>query len=339
MLPFVVLLVCSLPFVQAQEPPRISIDRTGSFKDLASDLQSKTGEIFKIADDLDPKAITVRLQNVGFCEALDALCRAHGNASSVSENDFDSEGFRIHADPWVEYPAVYSGHYKVALVGMARFTMIGEGEDGAWVLAHLALFGPPSNSLSPWGTEATWTCSEALDAAGAPILPPKREKEPREAVSVASRPDLRHAATTGLRLRDFEISKGLKRMTGKVQVKVASLVDVRMAATPGTKVNSPDGTLTVLSVGEHEKSEKGSTWKLTLQYEGKRLSDAFDPFVKIDDASPSYASFSEAKNGIFEVRTWLECPKPQSILFRARAASRMVEIPFDFKDLTWKKDP
>src|SRR5262245_47767001 len=123
------MLACAAAFLQADDSPKITIDAVGSFRDHLREIQRQSRE--KFHSESPEGDVTLRVKNAGFFEALDALCRAHGNMTYLTDVHSD-EPLQIESGLWIEYPAVYSGSFKVAVLGVARFKMRSEDEDRSW---------------------------------------------------------------------------------------------------------------------------------------------------------------------------------------------------------------
>jgi hypothetical protein len=321
--------------VQAEDGPKITIDATASFRDHLLEIQRQSRE--KFSSESPDGAVTLRVKNAGFYEALDALCRAHGNMSYLNDVLSD-EPLQIESKPWIEYPCVYSGPYKIVVVGLARFKMRSEEAEAAWTRVHIALLVPPSASTRRFRPDAKWSCREAIDASGASVLP-LSDEEPRESAVVAEKPTLAGAACHGILLKDFDTAKGLGRLSGKVEVEIDKLTELRIAAEPGSIVETPQGSVTVKSVAEFEKSDAGSTWRIALEYTPKDRTKSESPFapeMKIDGEWADTFGVVVEPGKPFEVKTWREVPRPKVVTLRLRTGTRTVAVPYEFKNLAWK---
>jgi len=329
-------LACAASFLQADSAPKITIDATGPFRDHVREIQRQSGE--KFSSESPEGDVTLRVRNAGFYEALDALCRAQGNMTYLSDVLSD-EPLQIQSDPWIEYPAVYTGSYKIVALGFLRFKMGSEDEERSWARVHLGLFVPPSAHTGRFGPEARWSCLEAVDSTGASVLP-AANGEPRERIVLAALPRLRCSAAQGILLKDFDTAKGLRRLAGKVSVDLAQLTEVSLPAEAGKTAQTPQGTLTVKSVAEFEKSDTGSTWRVALEYTSKDRPGPshapVDPDIKIDGewAMGGWEDIEAGKP--FEVKTWRAGQRPKVVLVRIRTGTRTVDIPYEFKNLAWK---
>ena len=330
------LLACAAPLVQAEDGPKITIDATASFRDHLVEIQRQSRER-NFSSEHPDGSVTLRVKNAGFYEALDALCRAHGNMSYLSDVLSD-EPLQIETKPWIEYPCVYTGPYKIVVVGLARFKMRAEEGEGDWTRVHIALFVPPSASTRRFRPAAKWSCREAIDASGASVLPPS-DDDPRELAVLAEKPQLAGAACHGILLKDFDTAKGLRSLAGKAEVEIDTLTELSLRAEPGSTVETPQGSVIVKSVSEFEKSDAGSTWRVTLEYTPKDRTKSESPFdsdMKIDGEWADTFGVVVEPGKPFEVKTWRVVPRPKAVVLRLRTGTRTVAVPYEFKNLVWK---
>src|SRR5688572_5410636 len=61
-----------------QEPPRITLEKSGTFKSLVSEVGAFFGVKLSVRDAVEDKPVDLRVREAGLLQALDALCRAHG---------------------------------------------------------------------------------------------------------------------------------------------------------------------------------------------------------------------------------------------------------------------
>src|SRR5262245_18779211 len=85
-----------------KEVPKISLDKTGDFHALVKELEEITGGPIKLGRGIESKAVSIKVKDAGFYEALDALCRAHKDATYCPEDDdyTDRHDLAVTAAPW-----------------------------------------------------------------------------------------------------------------------------------------------------------------------------------------------------------------------------------------------
>src|SRR5262245_45105616 len=157
-----------------KEPPKATVKESGDFRLLVKELELKFGGRIRFTGKIASKDVSVSVADASFYEALDALCRAHQEATYY-EPDVDDwtprEQSPIRPGTWVDYPSCYSGHFKVAVVALAREARSGPDGDAQRAMASLVLFAPPWLSVTwPSGARTDWTVEEAKDSGGRDVL-------------------------------------------------------------------------------------------------------------------------------------------------------------------------
>src|ERR1043165_7928106 len=118
-----------------QDPPRLTLQKSGTFRALADEISRKIEEKLKVDADLEDKTVELHVRDAGFLEALDALCRAHG-AVTYLVDDFrrgkEAEGLVLRSGTWIEYPVSYSGNLKTIVSAFTRVTSLSEKEGRTW---------------------------------------------------------------------------------------------------------------------------------------------------------------------------------------------------------------
>ena len=332
---------------ETKEIPKITWEDQGSFRILAKELQARTAGRIHLGDGLEPKEIKVSVRDAGFFEALDALCRAHKEATYFPRKEVEGslDHFTIWPQPWVEYPSTYTGHYKIALASMMRTVRSAPDGEGARVSVQVVLFGPPWN---PWsGLSATpveWKVETARDSADRDVLESKdedRAEEERTELDLEMNWDMGSYLRHPIDLLDFDLSKGLKTLSGHAKLNLAESRVVRLTAEAGSTLEIPQGTLTVDGVTEREKSGDASEWTVGISFKSK-------------DGSPSLQEVLEAKSShdgaggqwrplefpwkatSFEIKAWPPAKAaPKWIELKVLSPGRVLEIPFRFKDVAF----
>ncbi|HEU4334286.1 MAG TPA: hypothetical protein VFT32_07300, partial [Candidatus Eisenbacteria bacterium] len=200
-----------------KDPPKVTYEDTGDFRLLVLDLERRFQGRVRFGKGIPSKNVSISVRDAGYFEALDALCRAHKEATYYGgDPEFSrKEPLTASRGEWIEYPAVYSGHFKLALVSMMRTAVSKPEGEVHRVDAGLVLFGPPWLSLS-WiaGTHVDWSIKEARDAAGRAILEEAGDRHWYEdhagtdpAVDLGG-----NVSAHTVRLRNFDLDKGIKTL-------------------------------------------------------------------------------------------------------------------------------
>ena len=333
------------------EPPKVTYEDSGDFRMLVKELELKFAGRIRFAGKIPRKDIQVSVRDAGFYEALDALCRLHKEATYFGGEDWDRgrENLTVAAGPWVEYPAAYHGHFKVALVSMVRTLRTAPEGDAARADASLVLFAPPWISVG-WssGTVVEWTVDEARDAAEKDILVPGERRFDGDRIGLDFQSHVSgNLSIHSTGLRDFDLSKGLKVFAGKAKFTAAESKVVRLAAKAGEVVEIPQGQLTIASVNEEETDGDATAWRIAVTFKPKdakagdeaKLDRILERRARHDGGQGEWSHLSFPWQGrSFDVRTSHLVRAPGWIELKVRTSERVVEVPFRFKDVAFRGD-
>jgi len=326
----------------------VTLEKTAPIGTLLRDLQQATGGRFQIAPSITDTPVALKVRNASFFETLDAICRAHGNATYADTAFAGPDGtISLRSATWVEYPVVYSGPFRVTVSEMGRFTQTSSLGSRAWTRVYVVVFGPPWIQVSSQsGAKAEFTALEARTADGDGVLPNPEELDPIQRIDVMNYSTL--GTKTGsnsvykvFQLRPFDLDRGLSVFRGKAVLTVADPVDTAVAPKEGTQVQTEAGTLVVDKVTEHLKSDKGSTWRLQLTMQPKQPGRALRTLLenRVQEGEGKWQDLELPRdNGMTFEAVIGPLPKlPDRLVFRVRKGDRKVEVPFEFKNLTFKK--
>ncbi len=333
-----------------QDHPKVTYEDSGDFRLLVMDLGRRFDGRIRFGKGVPQRKVSVSVRDAGYFEALDALCRAHKEATYFPSEAHDeiSDRLRIVSGPWVDYPSSYTGHFKVALTSMMRTVRSSPEGDTSRSEAALAFFTPPWIETS-WasGARLVWSFEEARDSGGRDLLEPEmRAPEPwladRMAFVMESRRGHDFASTRSIFLRDFELSKGLKLLAGKIILSVPEYRVVRLAAESGATVDIPQGTLAVTAV---DKEEEESIWTIAVTFKPKEATSKVSlrdgqflaSQVRYDGGSREWTHITLNESS-FEVETSALKGAPKWMELRAILARREVEVPFRFADVVFRGD-
>ena len=336
------------------DPPKVAVKESGDFRLLVKELELKYAGRIKFVGKIPAKDVSVSLPEAGFYEALDALCRAHGEATYfIPRVDDWTERPHVTVVPatWVEYPSCYSGHFKVAVVSMAREVRVGPEGESQRATAGLVLFAPPWMSVS-WssGAQVDWTVDEAKDAGGRDVLEPKKETtvDGHQLGIAPQGPGNYSGHEVGL--LDFDMSKGLSSISGKVKAKILESKIERMEAKTGATVACPSGTLKVVSVTEMKNAEEGDEEedskgvRVVVRFEPKagvkvdNLESILEPRVRLDTEWSDWG-YLNMKGLAFEIEMSHPTRLPKWFELKIRGSERVCEVPFKIRDVVIKGNP
>jgi len=339
------LLVAAL--ASLQDSPTVTLDQSAPVETHLAEIQRATGGKIKVHLDEPGKAVTVKVKDASFFQALDAVCRAHGGVTYFGRTFAGPDGaVDLRPEPWVEYPVQYSGPFRLTVSEMVRVDQQSSVGSRAWTRVMLLVFGPPWIGVSEEsGAKADFQVLEAKDAEGRDVLPPANDADPEERVRVAAYPDMANyessnSARKALRLRAFDIDRGLSILKGKVVLKVAEAGDVSLAPKAGESVAGDSGTLKIDTVSEHSKSIDGTTWRIQLTFSPKDPKRKLRSLVEdgVGDGNGTWRELRLPKQGLtFEAVIGPLPQLPTALIFRVRKGERSVEAPFEFRNLTLKK--
>ena len=338
------LLIVLLPVLLPQDADKVTLEKKARFSVLVAELSRASGCKFKIQEGVEDKELAVSIRGAGLFQALDALCRAHGNAGTFDPrgggDGEDHPEILIRPIAWTEYPSAYSGTFKVAATHYVRRRLRTEGGGRDLVLVHLALFAPPSIRVD-WGGGARldWSFSSARDVDGKDVLPPKDEGESSSPkVTLYAGLDWgTNVAEETATLREFDLDRGLSLLRGSATLTVPDTREIRIPLDPGREAVTPAGTLAVESVKPHGDDE----WRVLLRLKdakpAARLETAFLDHGKIEhDTGWTYLAVSGETRTI-EARVVFVRAKPGWIKLYAREGERKIEVPFELKDIRFPK--
>jgi len=333
-----------------KDPPKVTYEDKGDFRLLVLDLERRFQSRVRFGKGIPSKDVTISVRDAGYFEALDALCRAHKEATYYGgDPEFNrKEPLTVCRGEWVEYPSVYSGHFKLAFVSMMRTAVTkSEGEVNR-VDAGLVLFGPPWLSLH-WvaGTAVDWSIKDARDSAGRAILEVGGDRHWYEdhagtdpAVDLGG-----NSAAYTVRLKNFDLDKGLKTLSGTVKVRAADARIERLPAQAGAVLEIAQGKLVLDSVKKTSNDPKWTQWKFSFTFTPNApgaptdLGTLFEHRARFDGLGADWGgTFRFPASGLkFEVEETGLPRDPAWIELRVRASDRTYEIPFQFQDTVFGK--
>src|SRR5579862_4763154 len=121
-------------FAALQEPPKLTLERSDSVQVLAKEVATFFSE-----------KVGLKIRDSGFLEALDALCRAHGDMTYREKDPPGTAGdWSLIPGAWVDTPSSYSGPYRVSVLSFTRTTHRSESGLGSSVRVKLGLSWTPS---------------------------------------------------------------------------------------------------------------------------------------------------------------------------------------------------
>ena len=328
----------------AQDPPRVSLDRTGSLADLAQAFSEATGTPVVIDENvkLDPKPLTIKVADVTFFEALDALCRAHGNIRSAAPPYGAEEGgVTLRPGPWADYPSVYTPDAKVIVSEYAAFNAVTSAGSQRFGRVYLSVLGAPWLRVQTGpGAKPTWTLDQALDADGKDLLVPPRDPEPAQTVDLIYSPRFWKGNSTSrvFRLRAFDPDRGLQVLKGSVSLSVSATKEVEIPLAVGKSVDTPVGKLGVDAVREPDATAAFPTWRVAFTLKepkpGTSLRQAFEGRFRCDALPGRVYLLTLPKDGVsFEAVIRGPQNLPPSLKIMVRDGDRRTEIPFEFKNV------
>src|SRR5882672_5399639 len=325
-----------------QEPSKITLEKTATVQELTAELSAAFHEKITLDPDMDDKRVPLQVRDAGLLEALDAVCRAHGGIS-VLQPDSDGREMRelvVKAEPWVEYPAAYSGAYRFTLVSFTRVRMKSELGDRSWTVVNMVLSSPPSFSIDrpPRGRDKT--CTAAVDQDGHDVLPPPKEEDPLQLVEHQTSRSFLNTQAFSFIVQKFNVNKKLQLFEGKVGVEEARLLEVPGALEPGTRIDTPRGRILVQSLDRIERDGPTQSWVISLKFEpagpgDKSARRAFETGCQIDKQT-EYVDLPWDETREFQIRCSDLTARPKTMKLRVRLNPRTLEVPFSFKDAVFK---
>jgi hypothetical protein len=338
---FVLLLGSAM--LQVQEPPKLTLDEAGSVRDVVRALQTASRNMIRLDAGVEEKAIRLSVRDADFYQALDALCRAHGNLRYFP--GFPGDGGRwmlpvltLFPGAPTEYPGTYRGSFKVIVREMNRFRLRSAREEQVWTRLTIVVFAPSSLSIDgESGSDIHWTFEEAKDAAGRPVALRPGAAEEAQLVQGGHR-EQGNLRETSVTLEDFDLDQGLSVLKGKVELTVADAEDVRVPLDPGKPEKIPGGELTV----EEVKQVGDGDWRILLEV--RPADKKLRPWKLLEhrcrvDPDPGIWQYLPAGVGpSIELQVMQAAHPPQTIGLRVRGAERKWVVPFEIRDIRFKKD-
>ena len=333
---FVIVLLAA-PLLSAQEPPKITVETRARLSEVIKAIEKASGCRIPIAPIVEDKEISVSIREAGFFQALDAVCRAHGNLRSfdpaVSRHGRDHT-LTLTAGAPIDFPTGYSGPFKVFVTAMNG--MKSRSVDGvqAWSLIHLVFMAPPS---MPVDNRGAWKILEARDAEGKSVLLPE-DDWPREQISIADSDFFYgNLITTTQYFRAFDLDRGLALLKGEVNASVCDFKEALIELTPGKEADVPVGKIRVDGVSEPE----ANSWRIALTLKPTapeaRLLQLLDSRVQVDSVNWDYLNVPRDGHS-FEIEAFRAARKPSWVRLRFRTGARPVTVPFELRDVRFKKE-
>lgn len=326
-------LLAPLPAL-AQDGPgedRITLEAKGRFSAVVERFERATGCRVPLDPAVEDREVDVAVRNAGFFEALDALCRAHGDAGYL-ERPFNPDRFEpalpLLPGAWRDYPASSSGDFKVSVLHFLRERVRSDRGDSARVRLHVGVFTPPHLPPTRPG-QVEWSLTEVRDADGKDVLPPRGERPLGPRIQLSTSFDRSHRFQgTALDLSDFDLDRGLSLLKGEASFRVFAGEEVRVPLEAGRTVESPGGTLDVRSM---EPLGPGG-WKIVLEGDP----DRFLGRARVHRLD-GWCVLAPGERGTIEARTPPLAAKPEWITLRARGKGLPVQVPFELKDVRFGK--
>ena len=334
-----------------KEPPKVTYEDSGDFRLLVMDLERRFKGRVRFEKGIESKNVSISVRDAGYFEALDALCRANKEATYIRrvKDEPREEALRLSPLPWIELPTSYHGHFKAAVVAMVRTVRATPKGDEADVQVDVALFSPPWISLSYHsGSSVDVHVEEAIDSGGRDVR-----------ISEENMPELVFDDNYTLnlqgpvcelttRLKDVDLSKGLKSLRGAFKVTAADSRVARMEAKEGSVLETPFGKLTVDGVKEFDRDGESACWRIALSFApNEKLEDRADRLSQVLERRIAYDGSNWAaywgtlelpwKGTSLRVETAPMARAPQWIEFKVRGPAREFEVPFRFTDVVLRE--
>jgi hypothetical protein len=302
-------------------------------------------------DAIEGKQVKVSVRDAGFYETLDALCREHGEVTYFRPRSLSLGGPELRLWPvdWINYPTCYADHFKIIVSHVLRTRQHSGDSEGKWANLGLVVFSPPWLDVTLLaGTKVKWSLDEIKDRDGKDLTFNDEVALTRLCVDVQGEENSRsgNLRSWSARVQDFDPCKGLRILSGKIQLDVAESTLVRVPAEVGQSVEIPSGTLTIDSVLEHEKGITGSRWRIAVSFKptkvdsrvGPGLASVLESRVRYDGREKEWDYIEvRLKRSSFEVMTQPLDHAPAWFELRVRDRERHIEVPFKFQDIAIKK--
>lgn len=327
-----------------KDPPKVTYEDSGEFRLLAKSLEFKFGGRIFFGRKIASKEVSVSLKDAGFYEVLDALCRAHKEATYFGSDEPGprTDNLTVSSGTWIEYPVSYHGHFKTALVALMKTTRSSPEGDAARVEAELVVFGPPWIPLS-WasGAKAEWKIEEACDADSRDLKLSGKEEAGDERIGI--RLGMQRSGNFMYdtpAFRDFDLDRGLKSLVGTVKLRTVESRPARLALEVGESADIPQGKLKVAAVKEMESRGDETSWMVTVTFTPAEASKE----MTLDRIIGRRARFDgERGQGARVEIPWrslsfdIEIPgtkrAPKWVELSVRTAERVFDVPFRFADV------
>ncbi len=323
----------------AQEPGRITIDRTGTIDEFVEELRAASGAEFRVDGAVPKTPFAVKISGAAFYEALDAVCRAHGGACYLRAPMGPVEGkVDLFAGQFLDVPGCYVGDLKVLVSEFTEHTAELPVGPRHWCRASVLVLGPPwLRVASANNAKAVWSLEEAKDADGKDVLPPANEGEPDHRLDLAYSPTVwkGNLVHKTFRLHPFDLDRGLSSLKGKVQLTVGDAKEIAIPFDEGKTVDTPVGTISVDSIRE-VKGRTASVYHIGLTLrpaEGiKTLKQAIEARYRVDGEGRENLHWTlTLPNSGMSFTGSVREPKPEKIRIVVHQGERRLDVPFEFK--------
>jgi len=325
-----------------QEAGPVTLEKRERFSVLAEEISRATSCVIKVLSGVQDREVQVSLREAGLFQALDAICRAHGNAGYLhprwADPDENHREIRLRPIAWVDYPSSYSGPFRVFAAQYVRERLRTDRGSRDGVRVHLALLAPPSLPLD-WqsGTKVRWSFAEVRDADGRDVLrPPGERVSPLVHLTAGVETGL-NSDETSLLLKGFDLDRGLSVLRGSVGLSVPENRPIRFPLEEGREAATPAGPLVVESVKPHGER----SWRILLRFrelkEGADLDKVFLEHGRIEHDSGSVRLDVLEDQRAIEIRALFLAAKPGWVELRVREGERKIEVPFEIRDVRFPK--
>lgn len=330
-------------FLRMQDPPPVTLEQSGPLRDVVHALEASSGSQIHLMSGVDDKLVTLSVREASLLQAVDALCRAHGNLCTYSSlrtsvwNWYPPQ-LRIHPGPFMDFPGTYSGPFKVIVPEITRHRLrSGRGEQ-AWTRVKLVLIAPPGipvDSMS--GSEAHYSIEEARDSQGRPIAIRENMAEHSRAHQGGYHSD-DNVVERSVEFDEFDPDRGLSVLKGKFEITYADSEEVRIPLESGKPVAIPGGDVLV----EELKQVEPERWRILLNVrpheKKKRLSKLLEERCQVEPSPGTWQYLGSVEPSRIALDL-LSCPqKPQWLHLFVRQGEHKRDVPFDLRDVRFKPE-
>jgi hypothetical protein len=331
---------------QDRETDSISLPTAGSFRSLVRQLSETSRYPIEVDPGIEEKEVKLEARGVSFFEALDTLCRAHGNATylGTSKRLSPPRSLTLRPGAWTQFPSAYSGRFKVILEGWIHMKDTSPAESEESTHVYLSVLPDPGHRLLEREGATKWTLTVATDGLGNDLLgrsePGAKEESPQLGfLELRESGHEVNASRHRARLRPMKDPGALRRLKGEIQATAAEIEDVRVPLDVGKEVPFSGGSLRVTAV----QAVKVYSWmetRVTLAV--KTQGDAVSP----DDLFECYGTYDGDKEGWDYLRPshrgqnaeiQVKSAAPKWVLLRLRKNFRTVHIPFEFANVSFEE--